>query len=292
MKTTDLKKFTDYRAFLVAHVQDCKLRKNDWTFGIFARQLGLKDPSSITKIIQGQREPGEAITGKLIRYFQFNTRDAQYFQDLIRLRKMKNDPRLTVMLLEKMGKDHPDASLKLLDDKAFQLISNWYCIAIREMVRLDAFVSDPAWISKTLQFKVTPTEAGKAIELLIQAGLLNRTDGKLSITQGRFQTSNDLSSEAIKRYHESMLDHAKEALRKFEPTEREFTASTVTMNSSRIGEAKELIREFKGRFAKLLEEDNGDVTTQIQIQFFPLTKFLAKKTSPNLNQEMKERSAL
>ncbi len=285
MKPSELKTFTDYRAFLIAHVQDCKRRKPDWTFGIFARQLGLKDPSSITKIIQGQREPGDAITGKLIHYFSFSPKDAQYFKDLIRLRKIKDDPRMTVMLLEKMGKDHPNATFRLLDDKSFQVISNWYCIAIREMVKLDQFVADPAWISKMLQFKVTPTEASKAIDLLVNVGLLERVEGKLLVREGRFHTSNDLSSEAIKRYHESMLDNAKEAIRKFNVDEREFSAASLTMSSSRIGEAKELIREFKSRFAKLLEEDKGDITSQIQIQFFPLTKILTKKTNRLLTQE-------
>jgi uncharacterized protein (TIGR02147 family) len=273
MTQLQVKQFTDYRAFLLAHVQDCKRRNAGWTYGAFARRLGLKDTSSITKIIQGQRQPGSLITSSLIRYFQFSPRDAEYFRDLVRLQKVKADPRLTVLLLEKMGKDHPNGVLKLLDDKSFQLISHWYCTAIREMVRLDEFFEDPNWISRSLHFKVTPTEASRAIELLIQAGLLKReSSGKLSIVQGRFHTTNDISSEAIKRYHESMLDHAKTALRKFEVNDREFTAACLTMRANRFPEAKELIREFRSRFAKLLEEDGGDTTAQIQIQFFPLTK--------------------
>lgn len=273
MTKLDVKQFTDYRAFLLAHVQDCKRRNIDWTYGVFAKKLGLKDTSSITKIMQGQREPGDAITGQLIRYFEFTPRESQYFQDLVRLQKIKKDPRLTVLLLEKMGKDHPDGALKLLDDKSFVMISNWYCSAIREMVRLDEFFEDPQWVSKKLHFKVTPTEATRAIDLLLQVGLLKRDEkGTLKIAQGRFHTANDISSEAIKRYHESMLDHAKTALRKFDVQEREFTAATLTMKADRVAEGKELIREFRSRFAKLLEEDGGDLTAQIQIQFFPLTK--------------------
>ena len=278
MTDLNIKQFTDYRVFLLAHVQDCRRRNTRWSYGVFAKQLRLKDPSSITKIIQGQRQPGDIVTGELIRYFKFSTREAQYFQDLVRLQKIKSDSRLAVLLLEKMGKDHPDGSLKILDDKSFQLISNWYCTAIREMVNLNEFFEDPNWISKKLHFKVTPTEATRAIELLIQVNLLKRdSKGKLVIEQGRFHTSNDISSEAIKRYHEAMLDIAKSAVRKFETHEREFTATSLTMRADRIPEAKELIREFKSRFAKLLEESRGDVTTQIQIQFFPLTKYSKNK---------------
>jgi uncharacterized protein (TIGR02147 family) len=72
----------------------------------------------------------------------------------------------------------PDGSLKILDDRSFQVISNWYCIAIREMIKLDEFFEDPNWISKKLHFKVTPTEAARAIELLFQADLLGRDSKK------------------------------------------------------------------------------------------------------------------
>ena len=272
MEQLELKQFSDYRAYLVAHIQDCKKRRPDWTYGVFARQLGLKDPSSITKIVQGQREPGAAITGKLIRYFQFSPKDAQYFEDLVRLRKIKDDPRLTVMILEKMGKDHPGGAVKILDNQSFQLVSNWYCFTIREMVKLDHFVNDPNWISKNLHFKVTATEAERAIELLIEAGLLERVNGKLAIIGGFFSNSDASAAEAATRSHETMLDIAKVALRKFGSAEREFIGTPLTIDSSKMKEAKEMIREFTERFLKKMSHTNGDLTTRFQIQLFPLSK--------------------
>jgi len=269
----DVGKFADYRAFLLSHVQDQKRNNPDWTYGMWVKKLGLKDTSSITKIIQGRREPGTEITDKLVHYFAFKPKDAQYFRDLVRLHKIKNDSRLAVLLLEKMGKDHPDRAFRLIDDKTFTLISNWYCIAIREMVRLDEFFEDPNWISKRMNFKVTPTEVSKAIDMLLQAGLLRRDkNNNLKIAEGRFHTKNDFASEAIKRYHEASLDNARLAIRNLPVEQREITASVLTMSCENIPKAKELIREFKDRFCRLLEEDKGSGTFQIQIQFFPLTK--------------------
>lgn len=272
---------------MLAHVQDCKGRNPAWTYGVFARQLGLKDTSSITKIIQGQREPGRGIVGKMTRYFSFSPKDTQYFEDLIRLHKIKADPRLAVLLLEKMGKEHPDGALRLLDDRSFRLISHWYCTVIREMVRLDEFFEDGDWIAQKLHFKVTPTEAERAIALLLEVGLLKRAEkGRLAISHGRFASTDDTASEAIKRYHESMLDLAKVALRKFDVQEREFGAVTLTMRASRIPEVKTLIREFQDRFAALTEESGGDLTAQLQIQFFPLTR-LFNKEQPKRKKELK-----
>ena len=240
---------------------------------MWVNQLGLKDTSSITKIVQGSRHPGAAITEALIKHFRFNSKDAQYFRDLVHLHKIKQDPRLSVLLLEKMGKQFPNAALRILDDKAFAIISNWYCTAIREMVKLNEFFEDPEWISKKLYFKVTPKEAKQAMDLLLAAELLSRdAQGRLKVTQGRFKTQNDYASEAIKRYHESMLENAKQAIRLIAVEDREFSASVITMNAANILKAKELIREFKDQFAQLMEEESGDGTYQIQLQFFPLTR--------------------
>jgi uncharacterized protein (TIGR02147 family) len=265
--------FTDYRTFLTAYVQGNKQAKPQWSYGAWAQNLGLKTTSSITKIIQGQREPGPAITEKLIKYFGFNQKQAQYFRDLVRLEKIKNDPRLSVLLMQKMGKDHPDASLRIMDDKVFLTISNWYILALRELCRAGHFKEDPEWIAQQFHFKVTSREIRQAIEALIELQLLQRDrQGRLKIIDGRIDTTTDVASEAIKLYHEQMLTHAKEAIRKFGVKEREFTATSLLMSSKNIEKAKTLIRDFRHNFEKLMEEDSGDQIYQIQIQLFPLTK--------------------
>ena len=273
--SVNVRQFTHYRTFLVAHVQVMKLKNKSWSYGAWAHSLGLKDPSSVTKIIQGQRDPGPATTERLVHYFRFNEVQARYFRDLVRLEKLRHDPRLSVLLMEKMGKENPDARLRLLDDKTFSVISNWYYLAVRETLRVKSLVQDPEVISKKFQFKVTPREVGQAIKTMLEVGLLTRDElGNLSLTEGRLDTTQDIASEAIKRYHEQMLTHAHAAVRSVPVKEREITATTLVMQSSNLGKAKELIREFKERFERLLEEDVGDKVYQLQIQLFPLTSSL------------------
>lgn len=95
---------------------------------------------------------------------------------------------------------------------------------------------------------------------------------KLKIAEGRINTSNDVASEAIKRYHEQMLEHARESVRSADVDERELTASCLVMRVSNLSQAKVMIREFRSKFARTFEEDGGDAVYQIQIQLFPITK--------------------
>lgn len=269
----NIHQFTDYRTFLMAYAQEAKRAKTTWSYGAWAQNLGLKTTSSITKIIQGQREPGPEVTEKLIKYFRFNKKQAQYFHDLVRLQKIKNDPRLSVLLMQKMGKDHPDASLRIMDDKVFLTISNWYFLALRELCRARNFREEPEWISQQFLFKVTSREISQAIKALLDIQLLKRDKkGRLKIVDGRIDTTTDIASEAIKLYHEQMLTHARDAIRKFSIHEREITSTSLLMSSKNIDKAKVLIRDFRDNFEKLMEEESGDQVYQIQIQLFPLTK--------------------
>lgn len=269
---SDIKTFTDYRAFLRSYAYEAKKRNGQWTLGIWANQLGLKDTSSLTKILNGQRHPGPQVTEKLCKHFKFNLRDRAYFQDLVTLYKNQNNPRLCVALLEKMGKQFPQSDLAIIDTRSFEFFSQWYVMPLREMVRLPWFKEDAEWIASQFKFKVTVQEIKKALELLLTLGLIKREGSKLQIAHGRVSSSFDQKNEGLKIYHETMLDHAKTALKEQDILMREFLACCMAVNPENIAKAKELIREFKDKFEQLIEENNGPQLYQLQIQFFALTQ--------------------
>lgn len=108
---------------------------------------------------------------------------------------------------------------------------------------------------------------------MLHQGLLKRNkEGKLVTSSGLLHTTNDVASEAIKQYHEQMLENAKSALRKVSVEEREFTAEMMTIDKNKLPEIKEFIREFKAKFVRVFEEQKGSEAYQFQVQFFPLTK--------------------
>ena len=274
----DITQFTDYRTYLIAHAQEMKKLKPDWSYGSWAKSLNLKSTSSITKILQGQRDPGPSIENQFIRYFKFNERQSNYFKDLIQLQKISGDPRLSLTLIEKMGKNFPNDQLKTIDTKKFMMISNWYYLSLRELLKIKNIKESPDWLANQFLFKITPTEVKNAISILLDLGLITRDESKkLILAEGRIETTSDISSEAIKQYHEQMLDNAKKSLRISSTEEREMTGTTLVMSSKNIKVAKELIREFRQKFEKLMDDDHGDQVYQIQIQLFPITKLNSKE---------------
>ena len=225
-------------------------------------------------IMNGSRRPGQNVTDKLINYFSFTENEAEYFRDLIRLDRIKDDPSLAVLLMEKMGKNHPNGKFELIDPCSFEVISNWHAYAIRELVLLENFVNDPEWISEKLAFKVSPLEVKKAIVNLLEVGLL-QLDNKNQLVQqkGKVSTSDDIASEALKRFHEGNLDNAKKAIRLFSIDERYIGGTVFAITKSKIGKAKKVIRRFEEEMLHLFESDstNADEVVCLNIQLFPLT---------------------
>ncbi len=86
--------FTDYRAFLNAHYEDRKRQNKHFSFGVWARSLGLKNNTSLLKILKGSRNAGPAIQEQLVKYFAFDDRERAYFSDLVQLAKVKSDSAL------------------------------------------------------------------------------------------------------------------------------------------------------------------------------------------------------
>jgi uncharacterized protein (TIGR02147 family) len=269
----NIKEFMDYRSYLKSFFELKKSHNPNWSYGVWANKLGLKATSSLTKIITGEREPGPDITQKMVSFFNFNSVEGQYFNDLVRLSKIKDDPRLKMMLMERMGREHPDAHLHVMDDRSLEIISNWFGMTIREMVKLTDFVEDAEWIQKRLMYEISDHEINKTIKDLLHQGLITRDKaGKLKVSDGLLHTTNDVANEGIKKYHEQMLDNAKKALRLVAIEKREYNAETFVIDEKNLPEAKEFIRDFKSKFVRNFEEKEGSQVYQLQIQFFPLTE--------------------
>ena len=273
METKAIFNYTDFRTFLRVHAEEKRKTSPNWSLGVWTKQLGFTSTAVLTNILNGKRNPGKNLEQKFLHYFKFNQNEKAYFQDLVRLKKVSYDSRLSVALMEKMGKSNPNGSFELLDDRTFSVISKWFYYAIREMIQLSHFREDISWIQKNLEFKVTEKEIKKAIADLLELGLIYRDqNGRLKTTQKTIKTSNDIASEAIKRFHEQMLENSKTALRNIDVLERDITGRTFNIDEKNLPKLKQCIQEFRDKVCELFEESPGTRTYQLNIQLLPLTK--------------------
>lgn len=276
MKTTDIKTFPDYRLYIVARLQALQLKNPAFTVSAFAKALGLKDQSSISKIISGKRNPGFKITQKLINFFKLDSKESEYFQTLIEMSKSKTNPVVVKYLNEKLNSKveltKPSIYNKHLTDEKFFLISHWYSLAILEMTNIKKLKLIPKKIAELLIDKVKLRDISKAILGLQKVGLINiNSDGFVSHNNSHFISTEDIPSEAIKQYHESVLILAMKILRLVPPEERDYSATTLAVKKEQIAAAQKKLREFRESFIREFQSDSPDTVYQFQFQLYPLT---------------------
>ncbi len=79
--------YTDYQCFLRDFIVAEKRRRPSFSFGRWAKDLKLQSPSTLIMLVRRQRNPSDALTDALVRYFKFNGEDAECFRDLVHLKK-------------------------------------------------------------------------------------------------------------------------------------------------------------------------------------------------------------
>jgi uncharacterized protein (TIGR02147 family) len=267
-----LQQYADYKLFLKSYYRWMRKDNRRWSYGVWARRLDLQDTSSITKVVNGQRVPGPKMVKKFSEYFKFNSDEQVYFKELVTLAKFADNPKVQTAYLEKIGKKHQHSSTRVVDEATFTKAFSWYSIVIRELTRREDFKEDVTWIQSQFAFPVSESEVQEAIKVMTDLGLILRdVRGRLQATSEKIRSTRDISVEAIKRYHEAMLERAQLGVRKFGVETREYGATSFFMNQDNILKAKELLREFREKFETLLEEPGGDTLYQMQFQLFPLS---------------------
>lgn len=266
--------FSDYRSFLADYHARKKRQNPAWSYGLWAQKLGLKDNSALIKIVGGKREAGPLLSQKFIEYFKLGTKEAAYFQELVKISKFKHDPEIFPVLKRRLQQMNPKLGNTLLDEKEFQLLSHWLYFALRQMTQLKEVDLDPQVVSQSLRFKVSPGQIKKALDLLKEKNLLSFDQEKECWVPGpgNIRTNFDFASEAIKLFHERNLDNAKLALRQVNLSEREFLALIFAFPHKRMEEAKQLLRDFIQDFSHRFEGEELDCIYQLQMNFYPLTK--------------------
>ncbi len=269
----DILDYSCYRTFLKDYAAAKKLESENWTFDSWALEMGLRNNTSILKIINGQRETGPNIRDKLIKNLNLSGKRETHFRDLIELSKVRNNPDESRSLIERVTKRKPDFEVLVLQDKTFGMISHWWYWALRQMARLSAFKnSDSVSARSVLLFSVSAREVTSAIKTLKRLNLWQPDRGKPK----ELRSTEDVPSAAIKNVHHEVLNLAQQSLIEVPVEEREITTLFLPFKSRDLKRAKELIRNFRDEFNKEFDSENGDRIYAVNFSFFPVTKPISK----------------
>jgi uncharacterized protein (TIGR02147 family) len=221
--------YYDYRKFLTDLVAHWKKTTYRFSYRKFSRLAGFSAPNMLKQVIDGKRNLTTPSIRRIAAMFQFNKGEEQFFENLVGLNQAKTHAEKKIYY-QRLIKAPRYLVVKKEDSNLYAFYSRWYYPVIRELVMVEGFRDDPAWIARQVFPSITTAEAAKAMQVLEETGHLKKTDTGWMQTAPVTSTGPMVQSLAVMNYHRFMIDLAKEALERISHEKRNVTSLTLAVS--------------------------------------------------------------
>lgn len=236
--------YNDYRKFLNEHFDHRKSKDRNFTYGRWAKEIGLSSISGLTMILAGQRHAGKSICELLIKNLQLNEEESAHFLKLVKLQKQtKDNPDLVVYMMDNLKLEEN------VDDTNRPLQFRWQMGFIREAIKWSDFKTDDDWIKNKSRFEVDSGLFSDILSQMLEEKMLKKIDQKIIVNK-------EYSAQALDTRYFQYLH--KEFLRMIDqsyhfPSElRMLEYRLIMIDKSKVAQAKaklnKLLNEFIDEF--------------------------------------------
>lgn len=256
-----------------------KATKPQFSYRYFSRIAGFSSPNFLKLVAEGQRNLSPKSIAKFAKGLGLDQEEQEIFETLVLLGQAQTDAERNRYYLRLRRKSVGTAAARM-EEAQYRVYSLWYALPIREMLTLPDFQEDPEWIGQRLRPPVPAADVEKAIDLLLEVGLIVRNEAsrELEPSDPHISTGPKVRSLAVRNYHRAMLDLAAKSLDGVPLERRDITALTVRLSEARYQQVRAHIAKFRKELLEIIDEQKlSDVTEQqdvyqVGFQLFPLTR--------------------
>lgn len=271
---TSIYSYNDPALFLRDHWLKKKQKNPQFSIRAWAKSMNMTSHSLLHQMLYGTRSIPKKYLQTIVKSLELGPKEVEYLENLINIQKAKTVDEKS-FYLEKIKYQHKESSAVFKEVENFEMVRNPLHFFILEVVSLKKRSLNVELIKKRLNFNYTTEEIHRALDTLINLGLMVKVgqDEYAKVHKTLF-TKNDVPSRALKDYHKKMADLGKIAIDEQDVNAREFSGMTFNINKSDMNTAKAMLREFREKFVERFEtrECEGDQTYHLQMNFFGITK--------------------
>lgn len=230
----------------------------------FARDLKL-DASDLSKILRGQRHPGERLVLRLGQYLGIPI--DQLTESLTEARELER---------QRVGALEPVSDFETMPEDAFEVLTNWLHYAVMELFQLKDYEDSPQWMASRLEVSVD--EVKTVLERLERVHLIKRDEKNARWVETGHEvktTTNFLgTSEGLKKMQASLFRRAAEQIDAVPLSRRDYSNVTMAIDTRNLAEAKLRMKRFRREMAQLLSASapEKDEVYNLSLALFPLTR--------------------
>ncbi|MBO6935450.1 MAG: TIGR02147 family protein [Deltaproteobacteria bacterium] len=268
----DVFEFLDYRAFLREHYE-AKKASGRFSYRAFSRRAGLGSPNYLKLVIDGERNLSSEMAARFATACGLDGNAAAYFQDLVAFNQAKNAEEKNAAYRRLTG-FRRYRSVHRLEMAHAEYHSTWYLPAIRELAARTDFEADPEWIASRLRPPIPRADAARALDTLLELGLLVRDDdGHVRQGEPIVSTGPEMHALHIANYHRMMIQRGAASIEDVPSAERDISALTLCLAPDGLAELKRRLQAFRRELLDLsAEETDPEVVVQLNMQLFPLSR--------------------
>jgi uncharacterized protein (TIGR02147 family) len=276
----DIFKYIDYRTFLADFYQEKKKTTRYFSYRYFADRANIKSPVFLKQVIDGERNLTRTMIEKFIYALNLNKKESVFFKNLVLFNQAKEAH-------EKQ--EHYGVMLTMMDYvQEYQLKSDqyayfdkWYTCVVRELVCLHQFNDDFAAIAAAIKPRIRPSEAKKAVQLLVRLKLLEKQDGHYRQTNTAITSNDDMVALARRSFNSAMLLVARDANESMPPMVRNVSGITMGISKPCYEVLLAEMAAFKERVKAIVNQDTSSTQVyQLNLQLFPLSDDVTTFSSP------------
>lgn len=247
----------DARLLLLQQFQERKNKNPAYSMRAFARDLRIS-AAALSQFLSRKRDLSKTNKANVISRLHFSPLERQVF-------------------LENKTASQSINPKALLSEDLFNLIGDWVSFALLGLAKTGNHTADTQEIA--LKLGIHAVDAEGALERLLRLKLVQVKNQKLKRTHKDLTTTDDVPSQAIRKYHLAILQKAQEALMVVPIDRRDISAMTFPASTKNIAKIKKILRSTQNRIAKLAQTGDSTDVFVISMQYFPLTNI--NNSSPN-----------
>ena len=263
---------SNYRTYLKSVIAEKQRKSPGFSMRAFARQIGLGQ-SAVSQVLAGKKNLSLDSAAKIAQKLRLNETEAEYFRLLVQIETTKNHE-LKKSFLTRAQSLNTNRDIRDLSVDFFASIADWYHIVIENLLDVKNFSFNASEISKLLG--ITRIEAETAIERLLRLEIIERDPNnqtKYCRVKDYIITKSQVPNQALRTFHQNMLEKAIESLETQSPQEKFIGTETFAISQKMLPEISKLADEFLQNIAKICEaSDNKTDVYHLGLQFFNLTK--------------------
>lgn len=277
--------YQNYHQYILDYYTEKKC-SSALTWREFAKRAGFASGSYLKLVSDGKAKLVEEGAQKTALAMGLQGFEYDYFMLLVQYENAKNDQKKKKCFeeIQELSSAH---KVKLLGSESYAYYESWLHSVVRELAPAMPGAK-PLEMAKTIRIPVTAAEISDSLHFLVKNNFLKIDENGNYHQTDKLLTTGRLGfvSVPVHSLIRKMGEFALQAFDDLPISERHFNGLTMGMTEKSYNQVIEALKECRKKiFAIVSGEEDVEKICRLNMQLFPLTKNLKRRTKDTLNNE-------